>query len=213
METMRNPFFLAAALPCAFAAFLALPGAASAQGWQEAGGPGLKLAQEVACIATTVFHESRGEPAAGMVAVGQVAMNRAHGSGSTACAVVYSRSGGHCQFAWACGARPVAQGSDWDRARTVAEALLSPAGLPDPTGGALFFNVCRHPPGSGLVLAARIGAHCFFRQAGSQAGHPRGAGFLLEEDSRGAHGWRLAYSARDSFPEVAEAPAARHHAR
>jgi spore germination cell wall hydrolase CwlJ-like protein len=120
---------------------------------------------DLACLARNVYHEARGEPTAGMVAVGQVVMNRARG-GRTPCQVVAERRGRRCQFSWACGGPSAIREPDaWQRSMAVAASLLAATAPPDTTGGATFFSLCRISSGSvpGRVLTARIGSHCFFR--------------------------------------------------
>jgi spore germination cell wall hydrolase CwlJ-like protein len=166
-------------------------------------------AEQIGCIAQTVYHEARGEPATGMVAVGQVAMNRARAGSLTPCQAVHSRSGGRCEFSWACGGMSVKAGVDWDRASTVAEALvLSPSITPDPTDGAMFFNVCARRPAANLSMTVRIGAHCFFVHRdhdGSAESAFAGTLFGLEEDAAGRHGWTLVHSGRDTFAQRSDA--------
>ena len=177
---MRLAIFLAAMIGAACTAALPVRAADSRVSPSQAG-----------CIAENAYYEARGEGATGMVAVGWVALNRARSAGTDVCSVIYERSGDRCQFSWVCNRHSAPGGEDWERALAVADALLAPGGLPDPTGGAAFFNVCGIRPGAaGMRLAVRIGAHCFWTGRGGPQGHPAGAFALVEAPER-PHGWAV----------------------
>lgn len=203
MGIMRAPYL---------AAVLSILVAASAARAEVRAPPGfaamVPTRPDTACVARNVYHEARGEGATGMVAVGAVALNRVREQGVSACSVIYQKVGGRCQFAWACGRPTALKGHDWDRSMAVAEALMAPSGLPDPTKGATFFSACGFRPAQGLMQTARIGAHCFWRAATSKVvARPRVASFDLQQDPARLHGWSLTVAEkRDSFLEVADAP-------
>lgn len=54
------------------------------------------LTEALLCLAANVYHEARGEPYEGMVAVAEVTLRRAEQSGSDVCSVVYKP----WQFSW-----------------------------------------------------------------------------------------------------------------
>jgi spore germination cell wall hydrolase CwlJ-like protein len=124
--------------------------------------------QEVGCLAQTIYFESRGEPAGGMLAVGHVVLNRSrdpsfpHGI----CAVVHQRSqDGRCQFSFACDGksdRPK-NGADWAQSVALAKAIYA-GRTTDPTRGALWFHRASVRPdwGPGIRRTARIGRHVFY---------------------------------------------------
>ena len=124
--------------------------------------------QEVGCLAQTIYFESRGEPAGGMLAVGHVVLNRSrdpsfpHGI----CAVVNQRGrDGRCQFSFACDGksdRPK-NGADWAQSVTLAKAIYA-GRTTDPTRGALWFHRASARPdwGPGVRRTARIGRHVFY---------------------------------------------------
>ena len=54
------------------------------------------LTASALCLALNVYHEARGEPVQGQVAVAFVTLNRVHQQDSTVCKVVFE----HKQFSW-----------------------------------------------------------------------------------------------------------------
>lgn len=125
--------------------------------------------QEVGCLAQAIYFESRGEPEGGMLAVGHVVLNRSRDPGFPhgICGVVYQRSGGSCQFSFACDGRSDRPRNDADWAQSMALAKAIYAGrTTDPTRGALWFHRAsvRADLGPGIRRAARIGHHVFFRR-------------------------------------------------
>ena len=120
-----------------------------------------------ACLVQTIYHEARGEGAAGMRAVGAVVLNRRASVAypDTVCGVVrQSDDLGRCQFSWFCDGRAdtMTEGEALARARAAARALMD--GAPDPTDGATSFHAARIRPAwaDELEETARIGAHVFY---------------------------------------------------
>lgn len=96
--------------------------------------------QELYCLATTVYHEARGEPVMGQVAVAHAVLNRVRSNifPSSVCEVVYQPM----QFSYIHSANPDYNTEEWDNA--VEIAVLSYIGfLDDPTGGADHFYAHR----------------------------------------------------------------------
>lgn len=144
------------------------------------------------CLAKEIYYEARGEAPAGMVAVGAVALNRVHAEGATPCDVVFAKAHGRCQFSWACSDVKPPSGPGWYRSLTIATALLSPRGIPDPSKGAEYFSRCGSRLGRDLEQTARIGHQCFWRppsDTASLATQP--ARFELIADEQGMYGWHL----------------------
>jgi spore germination cell wall hydrolase CwlJ-like protein len=123
--------------------------------------------QEVACLAQTIYFESRGEPQGGMLAVGHVVMNRAHDPGfpHSICGVVHQRSKAGCQFTFACDRRSDQPRGDADWAQSMKLARMIYSGqTKDPTDGALWFHraSARADLGPGTRRTAKIGRHVFY---------------------------------------------------
>ena len=120
--------------------------------------------RELECLAAGVYFESKSEPLAGQLAVGQVIANRANSKGrfpSTYCGVLMQRG----QFSFVRGGRwpAVNKGSlQWKNA--VAIARIVDQDLHDSSvGKALFFHAKRVSPGWRLTRVASVGNHVFYR--------------------------------------------------
>jgi len=119
------------------------------------------------CMALVMYWEARGEGHLGMVAVGEVVMNRVRSDAfpDTPCDVVYQ--GGEtppCQFSWWCDGksdRPRNQ-QQWLVAVSTATDVLADR-TADPTGGALFFHSSAIRRPWQRLETARIGGHVFYR--------------------------------------------------
>ncbi|MBP1805430.1 cell wall hydrolase [Rubellimicrobium aerolatum] len=129
--------------------------------------------QDWRCLAQAIYHEARGEPLQGQVAVAEVVLNR-RDSGrypATVCGVVEQGTGerNRCQFSYWCDGRSdaVEDRAAWDRAGRVARAMLD--GAPRPlTGGAMFYHARAVSPGwaDDFTRTAAIGDHLFYREEG-----------------------------------------------
>jgi spore germination cell wall hydrolase CwlJ-like protein len=119
--------------------------------------------RELECLAAGIYFESKSEPLAGQLAVGQVIANRAESGrfAKTYCGVIFQRG----QFSFVRGhswPRIAKDGRQWQTA--VAIAKIVDQDLKDSkVGDALFFHAKRVPPGWGLKRVASIGNHIFFR--------------------------------------------------
>ena len=120
--------------------------------------------RELECLATGIYFESKSEPLAGQLAVGQVIANRAASGGrfpSTYCGVLFQRG----QFSFVHGGRlpQVAHGNrQWQTA--VAVAKIVDGNLKESqVGNAMFFHARYVSPGWHLKRVASIGNHVFFR--------------------------------------------------
>ena len=119
--------------------------------------------EQVNCLATSVYYESKGEPLDGQLAVAQTIINRSESDRfpSTICGVV--RQPGQFSFVRH-GALPDPshESSAWQRA--VAIAIIAKQGLwKQVAPAALFFHAHRVSPGWGKIQVADIGHHIFFR--------------------------------------------------
>ena len=126
---------------------------------------GAGLSREMECLAGAIYFESRGEPLAGQLAVGQVVVNRAESGRFPAdyCGVVHQKS----QFSFVRGgAMPrIDRGSPaWKRATAIAR--IAHEGLWDSEAGdALFFHARYVKPSWSRTKIARatIDSHIFYR--------------------------------------------------
>jgi spore germination cell wall hydrolase CwlJ-like protein len=120
--------------------------------------------RELQCLAAGVYFESKSEPLAGQLAVGQVIANRANSGGrfpSSYCGVLTQRG----QFSFVRAGRwPSVNkgGLQWKNA--VAIARIVDADLHNShVGKALFFHARRVSPGWRLTRVASVGNHVFYR--------------------------------------------------
>lgn len=123
------------------------------------------------CLAANIYHESRGEPIVGQVAIALVTMNRAGGEPHRVCDVVLKRK----QFSWTAGLvrangqmkqrgipkEPLA----WTTAELVASIVLN-GWVPDITRGATHYHEQSIRPwwSRSMPLVATYGAHKFYRE-------------------------------------------------
>lgn len=120
--------------------------------------------RELECLAVGIYFESKSEPLAGQLAVGEVIANRANSRGrfpSSYCGVLFQRG----QFSFVRGGRLPAvarSGKQWHTAVAVARIVdqeLKTSAAPK----ALFFHARRVSPGWKLKRVAAIGNHVFYR--------------------------------------------------
>ena len=132
--------------------------------------PRIDLSQSLDCLALNIYHEARGEPLDGQVAVAQVVMNRVGDAEfpGQVCEVV--RQGGEwprdrCQFSWWCdgrGDRPDDLAA-WTGSKDLARRILA-GSVDDPTGGALWYHADSVSPDWDMDISrqAKIGRHVFY---------------------------------------------------
>ena len=147
-------------IACAFLGALSCPSAATD-----------RTDTELQCLALTIYHESRGEPDAGKLAVAHVVMNRAKSQRfpRTICEVVYqSATADHrgCEFTWTCDAvsdQPADLASWLDSVRIARSVYWGYAR--DPTDGAMWYHADYVEPDWAATLSApqRLGRHLFYR--------------------------------------------------
>jgi spore germination cell wall hydrolase CwlJ-like protein len=120
--------------------------------------------RERECLAVGIYFESKSEPLAGQLAVGEVIANRAHSGGrfpSSYCGVLFQRG----QFSFVSGHSwpSISRSSrQWQNAVAIAQIVdqdLKDSGAP----GALFFHAKRVSPHWRLTRVASIGNHVFYR--------------------------------------------------
>jgi len=112
--------------------------------------------KQIKCLAQNIYHEARGEPYEGQLAVAYVTLNRTndpyfHG---TICEVVYEKK----QFSWTAHQPAISEPKAWKQSQLVATIalILYDAGK-DNTNGALYFD------GKKRKNAIRIGKHTFYQ--------------------------------------------------
>jgi len=119
--------------------------------------------REIECLAGAIYFESKSEPLAGQLAVGEVIANRAKSGrfASTFCGVVFQR--GQFSFVRGHSMPGIARaGAQWKTAVAVANivaAKLSSSAAPR----ALFFHATRVSPQWHATRVATIGNHIFYR--------------------------------------------------
>lgn len=136
--------------------------------------------KQLACLATNVFYEARGESYSGQLAVALVTMNRvSHGFAKTPCGVVYqsfnvervdeetgeSRKVKLCQFSWVCEARNAVNKHSpaYKQAEKIARGLLNKTLKSDllPSNTLFFHNSTVNPKWPYRQIA-QIGNHTFY---------------------------------------------------
>lgn len=120
--------------------------------------------RELECLAAGVYFESKSEPLAGQLAVGQVIANRANSNGrfpSTYCGVLMQRG----QFSFIRGGRwPAVSKNSLQWKNAVAIARIVDRDLHDSSvSNALFFHAKRVSPGWRLKRVGSVGNHVFYR--------------------------------------------------
>lgn len=117
---------------------------------------------DIHCLAKNIYHEARGEPLDGQIAVAQVTLNRV-ASGSfqnTVCGVVYAER----QFSWTLNKRlKVTDVKAWEASVDIAEAVLTKS-VPLPNFKALYFHTKQVKPrwNRNKRVVAVIGNHIFY---------------------------------------------------
>lgn len=128
--------------------------------------------RQLDCLAKNIYHEAKGEPFEGKVAVAQVTLNRA-ASGqfpSDICKVVYQKNVVYdkvlCQFSWYCEQATAAKPKNtaaYKECQIVArQVLLEEFRLPSLTK-ALYFHGAHINPGWKKEKVATIGNHVFYK--------------------------------------------------
>jgi spore germination cell wall hydrolase CwlJ-like protein len=128
--------------------------------------------KQLDCLAKNIYHEAKGEPFEGKVAVAQVTINRA-ASGqfpSDICKVVYQKNIVYdkvlCQFSWYCEQATAAKPKNtaaYKECQIVArQVLLEEFRLPS-LNKALYFHATHINPGWKKEKVATIGNHVFYK--------------------------------------------------
>lgn len=124
------------------------------------------------CLATTIYHEARGEPREGQIAVAHVVLNRRGHADfpPTICEIVKQgaeKGGTTCQFStWCDGRAEQKDAAELEESLEIARAVLS-GELRDPTDGARWFHASGVAPAwaKRLTPTVHIGKHQFYGMA------------------------------------------------
>lgn len=119
---------------------------------------------EMICLARAIYHEARGEPRLGKIAVAFVFINRTKSGRypSTICGVVYQRG----QSSWVGKKHHEREHKAWQDAKQLATyVLLSYNFIYDPTLGSTFFDTGL-PKAHNIKPVKKIGHHVFYRKVG-----------------------------------------------
>ncbi|KKB77890.1 hypothetical protein VW35_13885 [Devosia soli] len=127
------------------------------------------------CLAQAIYHEARGESAAGQLAVANVIVNRARSSKypSSLCGVIYqgAKNGRYrCQFTFACDGRDDAPGERqaWARSMALAKDVYAEYATGEEIGAvpdnALFYHTTNVRPSWAYTYSrvAEVGSHIFY---------------------------------------------------
>ena len=132
------------------------------------------IAEGILCVALNVYFEARSEEFLGNIAVGAVVMNRVESPifPDNACDVVYQAEylgqwpkRHRCQFSWFCDglADIPRETEEWAEAVTIA-TWVHGIGLPDITGGALWYHSNDVSPKWATTDYLQIGSHKFYTE-------------------------------------------------
>ncbi len=128
------------------------------------------LSGNLNCLALNIYHEARGEPDRGKIAVAQVVMNRVADSSfpDTVCAVIEQGAVltlNRCHFSWWCDGKSDHPDDTraWEESKLLAGKILD-GGLDDPTQGALWYHADYVEPTwrAGKAPGPKIGQHQFY---------------------------------------------------
>lgn len=129
--------------------------------------------RQLTCLALNVYHEARGEPAAGQYAVAKVTLNRVASPRypNTICEVVYQKKWDRIRrryvgaFSWTeFDVKPSLKNKAWQQALRVAEDVFTREQVPE-LEGALFYHASSIKPSWARYKkpVAHIGRHVFYR--------------------------------------------------
>lgn len=122
------------------------------------------------CLAEAIYHEARGEPTLGQLAVANVILNRVASDQypDSVCGVVHQNKHRRlkCQFTYACNgrSRKPKPGAFWDKARRVATQAMSGKRKILAVKGATHYHADYVNPGWGrsMKVVKKIGRHIFY---------------------------------------------------
>jgi len=120
--------------------------------------------QELGCLAMNIYHEARGEPEMGKLAVAAVTMNRVNNKHypDSVCGVVWQNK----QFSWT-SAKPESQiikdSKAWENALEIAQRFMSGSGLSVVGKATHYHNLAVSPAWKdNQRLITQVGNHLFY---------------------------------------------------
>ncbi len=123
--------------------------------------PSIELTDDVRCLATAVYFESKGEPIEGQLAVAQVIMNRVESGryAANSCGVIHQAG----QFSFVRDGRTdrVGDNRQWRIAQAVA-VIAATRNWKEIVGDATAFHATRVAPKWAMKKVSRIGNHVFY---------------------------------------------------
>ena len=123
--------------------------------------PSIELTDDVKCLATAVYFESKGEPIEGQLAVAQVIMNRVHSGRYPADTCGVTHQAGQFSFLHDGRADRVDDGRMWRVAQAVAVIAVT-GNWREVVGDATAFHATRVSPKWAMKKVSRIGNHIFY---------------------------------------------------
>ena len=124
--------------------------------------------RDIECLAMNIYHEARGEPVVGQIAVAQVTMNRVEHNyfPDTVCSVVWDED----QFSWTNDGRSdrIRDNRAYSVALNIAETVYHDE-EDDPTEGSLFYHATYISPPRWtrhMEVSTKIGIHVFYNWDG-----------------------------------------------
>lgn len=127
------------------------------------------------CLAMNIYHEARGEPLAGRIAVSQVVLNRTRSPQfpNTVCGVVKQAEYYNnypvrhkCQFSWWCDGKSDKPKDfrEWEKALSLSELILV-QNVPDITESSLYYHSTAVTPywAAHYEQSVQINNHIFYR--------------------------------------------------
>lgn len=116
--------------------------------------------EQIRCLATNTYHESRGEGEKGMLATIFVVLNRTKDPRfpSTPCKVIAQPN----QFSWWGKGKTIKEPDMYEKAKELVYEVLE-GKHKDVTKGSIYFNA-HHKAPKGTICSVRIGNHSFYRE-------------------------------------------------
>lgn len=123
-------------------------------------------ARELSCMAKNIYHEARGEPIEGQLAVAIVTLNRVKHEDfpNDICGVVYQRTSSVCQFSWVCDkSLAIRDLNKFVQAVEIARIAIEGRESIDEISKALYYHADYvNPRWYHKTKVAKIGRHIFY---------------------------------------------------
>jgi spore germination cell wall hydrolase CwlJ-like protein len=123
-------------------------------------------ARELSCMAKNIYHEARGEPIEGQLAVAIVTLNRVNHKDfpNDICSVVYQRTSSVCQFSWVCDkSLSIRDLTKFVQSVEIARIAIEGRESIDQISKALYYHADYvNPRWNHKTKVAKIGRHIFY---------------------------------------------------